>query len=57
MRAALDSVMKDPKLLAEADKMGLDITPATGARVQEVVEKMYATPQRILDLAAKAIRD
>lgn len=57
MRAALDNVMKDPKLLAEADKMGLDITPATGARVQEVVEKMYATPQRILDLAAKAIRD
>jgi tripartite-type tricarboxylate transporter receptor subunit TctC len=57
MRAAFDSVMKDPKLLAEADKMGVDVTPATGARVQEVVERMYATPQRILDLAAKAIRD
>lgn len=57
MRAAFDSVMKDQKLLAEADKMGLDITPATGARVQEVVEKMYATPQRIIDLAARAIRD
>lgn len=57
MRAALTAVMKDEKLLAEADKMGLDITPATGERVQEVVERMYATPQRILDLAAKAIRD
>ncbi len=57
MRAAFDSVMKDPKLLAEAEKMGVDITPATGERVQEVVEKMYATPQRILDLAAKAVRD
>ena len=49
--------MKDAKLLAEAEKMGVDITPATGVRVQEVVEKMYRTPQRILDLAAKAIRD
>ncbi len=57
MRAALNAVMKDEKLLAEAEKMGVDITPATGERVQEVVEKMYATPQRILDLAAKAIRD
>lgn len=57
MRAAFDTVMKDQKLLGEAEKMGVDITPATGARVQEVVEKMYATPQRILDLAAKAIRD
>ena len=57
MRAAFDSVMKDPKLLAEAEKMGVDITPATGERVQEVVEKMYATPPRILELAAKAVRD
>ena len=57
MRAAFETVMKDKKLLAEAEKMGVDITPATGARVQEVVEKMYATPKRIIDLAAKAIRD
>lgn len=56
MRASFDAVMKSPKLLADADKMGVDITPATGVRVQEVVEKMYAAPQRILDLAAKAIR-
>jgi tripartite-type tricarboxylate transporter receptor subunit TctC len=57
MRAAFDRVMKDPKLIAEAEKMGVDITPATGMRVQEVVERMYATPQRIIDLAARAIRD
>jgi tripartite-type tricarboxylate transporter receptor subunit TctC len=57
MRAAFDAVMKDPKLLADADKIGLDVTPATGERVQAVVEKMYATPARILELAAKAIRD
>ncbi|MFN3889535.1 MAG: Bug family tripartite tricarboxylate transporter substrate binding protein [Beijerinckiaceae bacterium] len=57
MRAAFDSAMKDAQLLAEAEKMGLDVTPATGERVQQVVEKMYTTPQRIIELAAKAIRD
>ncbi|MBX9739267.1 MAG: hypothetical protein K2X62_04310 [Beijerinckiaceae bacterium] len=57
MRAAFDSVMKDPKLLAEAEKMGVDITPAPGAKVQEVVQKMYTSPQRIVELAAKAIRE
>lgn len=57
MRAAFASVMKDPKLLADAEKVGLDITPATGERVQQVVEKMYSTSPRIIELAAKAIRE
>lgn len=57
MRAAFVSVFKDPKLLADADKVRVDIQPATGERVQEVVEKMYGAPKRIIDLAAKAIRN
>ena len=57
MRAAFDAVMKDPKLIAEAEKMGVDITPASGARVQDVVKKMYSSPPRIVELTAKAIRE
>jgi tripartite-type tricarboxylate transporter receptor subunit TctC len=57
MRAAFVSAMKSPALLADAEKIGLDITPATGERVQEVVNKMYQTPDRIVDLASKAIRE
>lgn len=57
MRAAFEAVLKDPKLLADAKKIGVDIQPATGERVQEVVEKMYAAPKRIIDLAAKAVRN
>lgn len=57
MRAAFDAVMKDPKLIAEAEKMGVDITPAPGVKVQDVVQKMYASPPRIVELAAKAIRE
>lgn len=57
MRAAFAAAMKSPKLLADAEKIGLEITPATGERVQEVVTRMYATPERIVQLAAKAIRE
>jgi tripartite-type tricarboxylate transporter receptor subunit TctC len=57
MRAAFMAAMKSPALLADAEKIGLDITPATGERVQDVVQKMYQTPDRIVDLASKAIRE
>lgn len=57
MRAAFAAAMKDPALLADAEKIGLDITPATGERVQAVVQKMYQTPDRIVELASKAIRE
>jgi tripartite-type tricarboxylate transporter receptor subunit TctC len=57
MRAAFASVMVSAPLLADAEKIGLDITPATGERVQEVVQNMYRTPERIVELASKAIRE
>ena len=57
MRAAFDAVVKDKRLLTDAEKIGLDITPATGVKVQEVIEKMYQTPERIVDLASRAIRE
>lgn len=57
MRAAFVSLFKDPALLADAEKVRVDITPATGERVQQVVEKMYSTSPRIIGLAAKAIRE
>ena len=57
MRAAFASAMKSEVLLADAERIGLDITPATGDRVQEVVRRMYQTPDRIVELAAKAIRE
>lgn len=57
MRAAFDAAMTHDKLLADADRMGLAINPATGVKVQEVVQKMYTASPRIVDLTAKAIRE
>jgi tripartite-type tricarboxylate transporter receptor subunit TctC len=55
LRKAFDSTMADPAFLAEAAKMSLDIAPASGARVQGLVEKLYAAPVSVVSRARKAM--
>jgi hypothetical protein len=55
LRKAFDSTMADPAFLAEAAKMSLDIAPASGARVQDLVEKLYAAPASVVSRARKAM--
>ncbi len=57
MRAAFDAASRSEKLLADAERIGLDITPANGEKVQDVVQKMYKTTDRIVELSSKAIRE
>ena len=56
MRAAFDKTVVDKQFLADADKMRVDIEPLSGAKVQEVVAKLYATPKAIVERGRKAIR-
>ena len=56
LRAAFDATMKDKQFLEDADKMRVDIDPLSGAKVQEVVAKLYATPSDVVERAKKAIR-
>jgi len=56
LRAAFDKTMADPQFLADAEKMRIDIAPLPGAKVQAVVEKLYAAPAAIVERARKAIR-
>ena len=56
LRAAFDKTVADPAFVAEADKLGIDIEPLSGAKVQDVVAKLYATPPAIVERARKAIR-
>jgi tripartite-type tricarboxylate transporter receptor subunit TctC len=55
LRKAFDATMKDKAFLADAGKMGLEIAPAPGARVQAVVNKLYAAPQSVVARAKKAL--
>jgi tripartite-type tricarboxylate transporter receptor subunit TctC len=45
LRAAFDATMKDPELLADAEKMRLEINPVSGTDVQAMIEKLYRTPE------------
>jgi tripartite-type tricarboxylate transporter receptor subunit TctC len=54
LRAAFDATMKDKKLLADAKKSRIIIDPTSGAKAQALVEKLYATPKRIVDKAKSA---
>jgi len=49
--AAFDATMKDPEFLAEAEKLGFEVDPVLGEKMQKIVEKVLATPK---DVAAKA---
>jgi hypothetical protein len=51
LRDAFDAAMKDPALLADAEKVSVGIEPMTGAAIASFVDDAYRTPA---DVAAKA---
>jgi tripartite-type tricarboxylate transporter receptor subunit TctC len=56
LRTAFEKALNDPELLADAEKMRIDISFAGGERVQEGVERVYAAPKNILEKARDAIK-
>jgi tripartite-type tricarboxylate transporter receptor subunit TctC len=44
LRAAFDKTMRDPEFLAEAQKRGFEIDPATGQELEAIVGRTIATP-------------
>lgn len=55
LRTAFTETMKDPKLIADANKIHLDVQSVSGEEVQELVAKMYKTPERIVQKAKQAM--
>jgi tripartite-type tricarboxylate transporter receptor subunit TctC len=53
LRTAFDAMMKDPDLLAEAAKQGLDIDPVGGVEIDALVQRLYATPPDVLELVRR----
>jgi hypothetical protein len=56
LRKAFDATMADPQFLTDAEKVRVDIEPLSGAKVQEVVAKLYAAPKEVVERARRAIR-
>jgi tripartite-type tricarboxylate transporter receptor subunit TctC len=56
LRKAFDETMVDPQFLADAEKVKISITPLSGAKVQALIEKLYATPKTVVDRAKAMIK-
>ena len=57
LRRAFDQTMDDQAFLTEADKLGLEIQPVQGARLQELVERMFVQPKSVVEAARQAIEN
>ena len=55
MRAAFDATMKDPAFIKDAERLGLDIDPFTGAEMEALIKEMDAAPKAIVDRVAEFI--
>ena len=55
LRSAFDATMRDKDFLADAETMRIDIAPLSGAKVQELVQKLYASPKDMVARARQAI--
>ena len=55
LRKAFMETWADPDLLAEAKKIDLDVAPISGADVQAVIAKIYATPPAVIAKAKDAL--
>jgi hypothetical protein len=56
LRAAFAAAMKDPELVAEAEKVQLDLRPQSGEEVQAFIQRVYSAPREIAERARKAIQ-
>jgi tripartite-type tricarboxylate transporter receptor subunit TctC len=56
LRAAFEATMKDPQFLEDAAKTRIDINALSGAKVQELVERIYATPNNVVDRAKDLLK-
>ena len=55
LRSAFDSTMRDHEFLKDAETLRIDVSPLSGAKVQDLVTKLYAAPKDIVARARQAI--
>ncbi len=55
MRKAFAAMLADQALLADAQKVGLDIGPMGGEELQALVARLYAFPPRVIERAKRSL--
>ena len=56
LRAAFNMAMKDPQVLAEAQKQALEIQPVEGAEISRVLDKVYASKPELIERAQNVLK-
>jgi tripartite-type tricarboxylate transporter receptor subunit TctC len=56
LRTAFDATMNDPKFQADAQKMKIAIAPLSGSKVQDLIQRLYATPRDLVERAKNVIK-
>jgi tripartite-type tricarboxylate transporter receptor subunit TctC len=56
LRTAFDATMKDPEFLEEAARSRLDVDPRTGAELEALVVKLYASPKELVQRLQNLLR-
>jgi hypothetical protein len=49
------ATMKDKGFLAEAEKIGLEVTPASGSEIESLVKDIYSSPKDVVAKAAQVV--
>ena len=57
LRKAFDAALHDPALLAEAEKLKVDISPRSAAESEAILEEIFSMPADVVDAAKQVIAD
>jgi tripartite-type tricarboxylate transporter receptor subunit TctC len=57
LRRAFDATMKDPELLADAEKRGIPVEPHTGEELQKIAAKVIASSPEAVEYAVQLMSD
>jgi tripartite-type tricarboxylate transporter receptor subunit TctC len=55
LRRAFDAVVKNPKLIADAEKQRLGLSPQSGEAVEELVKGVYASPPALVEKVKQVV--
>ena len=55
LRQAFDAVVKDPALVEDAKRQRLEIAPASGKDVEDLVKSVYATPAAMIEKVKQVV--
>jgi hypothetical protein len=56
LRASFLATMKDPAFLADAEKLGIEISPISGEKFEALIMRVGTTPPTIIEKAVNALK-